>query len=513
MKINGNIKKILSLVFVVVFVAVAFTFVTKPAAGQSTGYESANGYSNITSIAGCIFSVNSTLAEQATAVTQITEGVQFDPAGYYSYKNGKDQYMLFCMDNNMGVVVAAEKGTFFGLADSKDPEEAVKNADIMGIWFDTDKEGLDLKKNGNRCEGHVKAQVVVTNELYNDFIGDIVTLTDGDEEWALFVGTVGDRYKDVSKPAKESIDAIAASFQLSDNTGDFVEEDYAVVIDGSKPQNPEPIEDISETEIPAVSENASQDVEVTPNPDNVSESVSENITVSEDETVSENTPVVSEPTTIPVQETKEEQKEQEKQPSEEVPYIEEQPVKAEENKVATESVVQKTWDDNKAYTSNTYSLLNVGQTGLFETIGLDQSDTLEMMAKITAIQGSKATYESINTARRKNESPFAYFEAPPGCHWESAIYSINYNGTSSKPYINVKIVGADGNKLKYRGIRYSSMTHDLYTGKEEGSWVNDMIVYYAVPNGCTEYVLKIGDGDDINGRKAAYYYIRTNNMQ
>ena len=532
--------RIISLVVIgVVVVAVAIYFLTAPEK-ETTGVQNVEGYSTITSVAGCTFMVNGNFTDKATAVTQISEGVNFEKGNFYSYKNGKDQYLLFNLDNS-GIVVAVEKGTNFHLNKAEDPTMAVKESDIMGIWFGTDKEGLKLDKGKERCDAHVTAQVVITNDLYNDFIGRMVTLDNGSEEWAMFVGIPGNRYKNMTKKAKEGIDVIADSFVLSNNTGEFQEPEYAVIIDGStSSENTVPVtSSISGNGVSNNTATANEtEVSVVSGDEVLETTVSENDTVSGDEVITEEVEGETEgteegeqpeenPEEAPEEpeqqeaeeseqteqvETSEEQEQTEEAQEEapEEPEPEEKPETTEERPkaVRTGSTVIEENDDGKAYYSSVYQMLNLGQTGIFDVISKAQTGKPEqMMARLYGIQDSVATRQAIEKAFGMGLSPFAYMAPPAGCHWESVIYAVNYDGINDRPYVNIKLVGADGKALKYRGIKYSMFTHDIYSSTMNGSWKDGMMVYYAVPNGCTEYVLKIGDGDNINGWNAAYYYI------
>lgn len=553
-KMTRNILiRIAALVVIAIVIVGVFIYITKSPKPETTGVETKAGYSTVTSVAGCTFMVNSAFSDSATAVTQISDGVNFETSDFYSYKNGKDQYMLFCLDSAKGLVVAVEKGTNFNLAEADKADEAVKNADIMGIWFGTDKEGLKLKKSGDRCEGNATAQVVITNDLFNDFVGKIVTENKNGEEWAMFVGVPGDRYKKLGKAAKSGIEAIADSFHLSSNTGEFTEPEYAVVIDGTVSQDI--VDETVSSGITEVAVETTVSGGISTSMDAVSsDSINEgSVSDNSEEVVVEETPVTEEGTETPVEvseeteeqkeEPKEESKEEPKEEAEEVTVTEtteevpveegteesehdsdimEEPPVTEETeeaseeqesvpeppkKVTVQSIVAESYDDGKAYTSSAYSMLNVGQTGIFETFSKAKNGNEQLMGRILAILDSKTTYSMIEDAIKTNRSPLKYFDAPPGCHWESAVYSVNYAGVNDHPYVNVKFVGADGKALKFRGIKYPTITYDLYTGMEHGTWTEGMMVYYAVPNGCTEYVLKIGDGDDINKWKAAYIYV------
>ena len=546
------IVRIIAGIIILIVMIGAVVYSIKSPHKDAPTVETIEGFSTITSVAGCTFMINEDFVDKATAVTQISEGVNFSADDFYSYKNGKDQYMLFCMNNDDGIVVAVEKGTHFDLKDAENPNDAIKNADVMGIWFGTDKEGLKLDVNDNKCDGQVTAQVVITNELYNDFIGKIITLRNNDEEWSMFVGIPGNRYKKLSKNAKAGIEAIASSFHLSDNTGELQEPEYAVVIDGTKEDAVSSntvsgnVSSLSDKEdVPEVVEVSKETITPAPTPvtvsmdniettdaqvsDNIAEDVTESTQESGDIEVTdskedEETNEQDKDTMPAPYEEETEGKESEEEISEEKEEtiefgesetLETTDITGLENKVKTESTVKKDWDDNKAYSSNIYSMLNVGQVGLFEAISRSNKDTgkEQLMVKITKVLDSKNTEKMIEEATKINALPVKYYPAPSGCHWESIVYSVNFGDSNYEPYTNVKLVGADGKALKYRGIKYPTRTFDVYTGKRRGSWKDGMIVYYAIPNGCEEYVLKIGDGDNINNWQSAYFFVKRDKPQ
>ena len=480
-----NILRIIAIIVVaVVAVGVFIAQMTTPKAAEPS-VEQKNGYSTITSVAGCTFMVNSVFTDQATAVTQISDGIDFDRQGFYSYKNGTDQYMLFQLD---GIVVAVEKGTTFNFDDYKDKEEALNNSSIMGIWFGTDKDGIKYDKKDYRGEGIVTAQVVITNDLYNDFIGKLVCLKKDGEEWSMFVGIPGTRYKEVGKEAKNGIESIAESFHLSDNTGEFAEPEYAVVISGDNVGQVVKAEEIEVKKEKPPKQTVSEPAA----PVEESEKVSADSVSEQEEPVEEVVVQEEKPTEAPIEEKDEEEKKPE--------------TAAAKPTVTVKSTVRNNASDDKAYSSSIYSMLSVGKSGVFEAKTGTGDGITQMIVKLNAIQDSKVTSNEVYNYVLKHMNDTILYEAPPGCHFESAEFEVSApEGASSIPYTDVRFVGADGKALKFRGIKYSTRTYDLIS--EDDMSGGKRIVYYAVPNGCTEYVLKFGDGDDINGWKSAYYYV------
>ena len=68
-------------------------------------------------------------------------------------------------------------------------------------------------------------------------------------------------------------------------------------------------------------------------------------------------------------------------------------------------------------------------------------------------------------------------------------------------YINVKLKGLDGENLRFRGIEYSQRCFDIQISQ------NEFYSYYAIPNGCPEYALEIGEGTINNSLESGYYHI------
>ena len=170
-----------------------------------------DGFSTVTSVQGCEFLVNNSFTGQATAINAISDDMGITTSDFYSYKNGDDQYLLFRMD---GIVVAVQKDTHFHIFEASDKKAALQSADLLGIWLQPDPGGLKEKTKEGRYTCNAAAQVVITNDIFNDFSGKFVCLTDGTTEWSMFVGIPADRYKSLSSTAKKGINTIADSFVL-----------------------------------------------------------------------------------------------------------------------------------------------------------------------------------------------------------------------------------------------------------------------------------------------------------
>ena len=55
----------------------------------------------------------------------------------------------------------------------------------------------------------------------------------------------------------------------------------------------------------------------------------------------------------------------------------------------------------------------------------------------------------------------------------------------------------------------------IYKTQEDGKWIRHYYVYYAIPNGCLEYCLQVGERESVNGEEvnAAYYHIMSEKVE
>ena len=102
---------------------------------------------------------------------------------------------------------------------------------------------------------------------------------------------------------------------------------------------------------------------------------------------------------------------------------------------------------------------------------------------------------------KSNDEYIKDLNAQPGTSLQVAEYKMSED--PEKAYIDFKLVGLDGGTLKYRGVPFGKRTYDAKAGGtfKDGFYKN-LYVIYEVPNGCTEYSLRIGS----NG-KTAYCHV------
>lgn len=98
--------------------------------------------------------------------------------------------------------------------------------------------------------------------------------------------------------------------------------------------------------------------------------------------------------------------------------------------------------------------------------------------------------------------------APDGTSWHVAEYRLGVNPLEA--YIDISMTGTNRNKLRHRGYYYSLRSFEVKTDHElsEDGYYGKMYRFYAVPDGCEEYGLCIGNY--MGGEEKpynAYYYI------
>lgn len=444
-----------------------------------------DGFTEITDVEGVSFYMDDRLLDLATAITQISEETGLDDSSYYVYKNGIDQYILFNMDK---VVCIVQKGTDFGFDEKENKEEALKSSNICNIWFEKSGKELDIRQADNTFYTKVNAQITITRSLYGDFTGELVTTTDGTEEWSIFVGVPGTGYDKVSENNKKVIESIAETLHVTKKDTD-VNESFDQKTEEEEPDTGEQ-EESKEEDQPGTETFQEEEPSVPENVTIIEETdsdVSMEETQGEEETfqnVMENTGVSSEHLTEKVTEV----------------------LQDSADLISVQNNQREKKKNGQIFESDIYSMLDIGETGSL-TVYNEENGMLEQPAiHICQLYKGADAIELI----RQNLTDTDYVSAKDGCSYQAVVYDVDYSQCTGTPYVNIKIRGVDGNNLKYRGVKYTKKTHDiLNSAKQEGAWVKGYICYYEIPNGCSEYVLECGDGtiENVDMITSAYYHI------
>ena len=166
-------------------------------------------------------------------------------------------------------------------------------------------------------------------------------------------------------------------------------------------------------------------------------------------------------------------------------------------------------EETKAYTSSVYNMLSINDNGLLSSFNdslIKYEDVI--ICPTNVYRGQKAEDIIKNFCNVSNQ--YEYVPCPEGCSWEVLEYDLNYANCEDINYVNIKLLGVDGEILRNRGISYSSRTYDMTNDSfEDGNWIRHCYAYYAVPNGCYEYCLMAGESKSVTNEEvsAAYYHI------
>lgn len=468
-------KKVIYGVICTILIAVIILFAgTKTKATTSTK----EGYKTITEVEGIKFEVDKTLSDQSTAVLEISDRIDFIDYMTYSYKNGKDTYLLF---NIQKFIVVAKKGTSFHFRENGVEKSLAENS-LNGIWFSTVGKVPSVPADEKPYTIEVEGQVVITNNIYNDFHGKLITLTKDGEEWSLFVG-VTDKGK-ASLGNMVSYVAESLSF-YEGSTGKT--ENYAVSVDNGSFTKVE--------ETVAVIENEA-DSDVLKDTFSVEKKESESAATFPEETKTDHLPEDN-----VTEETNEEQPQTPETDTDHmiVTIDEEEKFSIGNNQTA---IVR---DNERAYTSSVYFMLNIGNIGYMDVFS-EELLTLEgAFIRPTRILDAVEAKQIVEEYCHTEDSCYDSFSVPDGCHLEAMEYDVKYS--TQKDYANIQLCGLDGDILKFRGIGYTQRTYDILSSTEKDGWYCGNICFYIVPNGCKEYVLKCGSGTEQNGGYNAYYCI------
>ncbi len=510
---------------VVVFFLVMLAFTLTACGKKKEIYDSGkDGFTQITSVDGISFDVVADVARNATAVTNISEEMAFEPDQTYAFKDGEEEYFLFRIDS---IVCVAQKGTSFGLYEAENKLEAVRTGNILGIYFTSPAKKLDFvenEKNGEyKLVATVTAQVALTSELYNDFAGRLAYLYDGEEEWTLFVGTIGEDFEDFNADTKEVITYMAASMKLHEMPEREAEPEPAVMLGGdhelSSNMEPQAISDntvssnsINESGVPVdeghpESEEETGDyyvVEAAGSAGQEEEPVAEKT----EEVMEEEEPeALGEVTVVAggALQTDDSEVVDENESDGSVPEIQ-IPVQAlQRGVIRLDNQRNTVRNDDTVYYSDIYDLLDIGKWAYASILLPDASGYQTVEIKIDKVCTGAEAEKVIENASRSGAMAGSLFEPPEGCTFHAIHYTAVFPSGNASGYINVKLRGMDGENLRFRGISYTQRTYDIKVSDTE------FYAFYAVPNGCKEYVIEVGEGTGENIQKdvmPAYYRYR-----
>mgnify|MGYP004455190925 CR=1 FL=1 len=422
-----NRKKTLPIIVLVIAFLITVPIIGKKISlSHNSTPKNMAGFTEISAVNGVSFYINSQFIERATAVSEISDSINFEKNQFYSYTDGSEKYLLFNMSS---LLIAAQKGTKFNM-DTDDKLQALQSADLANIWFDQGSKEFDCKSGNGSYLIKANASVSINRTTYGDFCGELMILSKDGEEWSLFVGVPGSQYEKLKNTSQDGIDKIVKTFSFDDSTT-ADKAVYAVTISGNGDR-----EEVKTQQV-----------------------------------------------------TKQD--------------------KSSLNLSNQKEIVNKSGE--MAYTSSPYNMLSLGDNGILSIFN-DVSTKYE-----DAIICPKAIYrgtdaESIIKDFCQTTKQYDYSPCENGYTWEVIEYDLNYAYCDNVQdgYVNLKVCGVDGNKLKYNDNQISGRTYDMtYKAKQDGNWIRGYYSYYAIPDGCTQYCIMAGESKSVTDEevRAAYYWV------
>ena len=156
----------------------------------------------------------------------------------------------------------------------------------------------------------------------------------------------------------------------------------------------------------------------------------------------------------------------------------------------------------EVFISDILSIGEVGSITYMDQSAFAQDAAVIVDAIITgtdAEQSRKEQFEAGNLYRKD-------IVPPEGMHWNVVEYRITAD--PSENYIDVSMTGTDKEKLRYKGYFYSMRSYEVKNKNEmePDGYYGKMYRYYAVPDGCNEYLICIGNYAATKDKQFNAYY-------
>lgn len=495
-------------------VAVMMSIVMLTGCGGTEVYKTGiNGYTKIyDAIPGFGYEIASELLETSTAITSLSGGDYSD--GTYCYKNGSDTYIIF---NIKWYVIAVGRNTTFGFTDEASVPQKLEQNSLQGIWFSPEKKlnfAQEKKKGAVKTVMNVIGEVSITEDLFGTFTGTLATITTDEGECSLFMGVAGTSYEEISQNNKTLINNICGSFVTVDNAERFEvvevnteEQDMMAVVENGANQSMIATETEETDTVDVNTEYLQPD---TTELDTEPESQEEETEMPEESGSDEEDVIVVEETgdTDSKEETGPETKSETEIESDAPENEEEVATNNSSSEEGKKPTVSETVGDSitviKGGASTIYRQLEIGSVGTLSGFTKNRKES-QMSMRLDAIYRGDEAQELLNELKGKDDK-ISEIQAPPGTSFEIAEYALSKNPNTD--YVNIRMVGLDGNNLVYRGVSYNKRTYDCFRGLDyKDGMYEKLYCIYAVPNGCTEYTLVCGDAAYQN---MAYFHLKNN---
>lgn len=444
-------------------------------------------YKKLDSVQGIIFQVPDYILNNATAIARIAGDMDYSKNTTYVYKDGSENFIMFQMGS---IAVIVKKGTQYHFKDVKDKTAALIDNELLDtVWLEPSSKDFKCdetdKKEIHITTGRADAQIVITEQLYDDFTGYFKNISNGNEEWSIYAGVPVNIYEKLKSDDIKMLEKIADS--LTYDNENQVEQDTEV----EQPQTETKVKE-SEKEEPKTEEIEEVQTEIIDKKD-------ENPEVSDKKEIS-----------------LENDEKKDNQGSNNTPNNSEKEPEIKEDEVLKKGITVSNQNQSKKNTETDirgiYNMASLGEAVSAPVISYDTGEIETPVITLNEIYTGKDAQKIIDDYFKSGSASSEYIKPQEGTKYQVAKYEVDYTYCVNEPYVNVKLRGLDGNNLTFRGIKYTKRTYDILSlAKKDGKKITDLYCYYEVPNGCKEYSLEFGDlTNEIAGEKnnmASYYHI------
>lgn len=165
---------------------------------------------------------------------------------------------------------------------------------------------------------------------------------------------------------------------------------------------------------------------------------------------------------------------------------------------------------------------SLSETLLYRFAQISDTATVSAVNQLTgSIDDIEVKLQSVNTVSQTEtylqqylSSGQAYYskhDPPAGTHWESVTYQIRQE-PGSIHYTDFRVFGPDGTALSVDGVPLEERCYDIWMyaapDPDTSGWEKNYIVYYSIPDDCTEYILSCGEATPGGYGMNAYFSIR-----
>ncbi len=492
-------RKNISIISLITAITMALT-----GCGSSVYEKSKSDYTQVSTVKAASFEVPTTFVSKATAISTISENEEYD--GLYIFKDGATKYVMF--DTSL-IVIACGK-TDFGFK-GNETEETLEAKSIEGVWLSSDKFNYSKDEDDGIYKivaDDLDAEYSLTKTQYCKLKGSMASISDGKTEYSIFAGAViSDEDDSLDSEQEKIIKHVVRSFRMNDaeemvepvtEENEDNETDKTDSTEDNKPEV-EVTEEIQED----IAEEGVQTEEETPEEEaDASQAVDEVETTEEtEETEDIASPESEEDMVITVESDTTDDEVSEETVSEEENDEADQTEPTEEDSVddsdeEPETIVEEAaqeddWElvEINPLKSTVYKPLTIGQWGMAGCITADGEQTVVDIRVDNIITGKDAT-KLIKQYNGRKSTPLE----------GTSFVVVEYTTDSSEKdaYVNLRFCGVDGERLKLRGVSYTTRSYDLDNTEEMQAEYTvptyaHRYAYYEVPTGCKEYLLVFGE--------------------